>query len=1424
MASEVNINITAASLRGSPSDRIIRPRPRKDSLQSISGSDSVPGRIVKPRARKSPGSGAKRSEPAKRKFQCSFFHYGCDVTLSSKNEWKRHVSIQHLQLGFYRCDVGSCNPDLNPAVAGHKRVYNDFNRKDLFTQHHRRMHKPETGPGSGTFTPGQESSADWKAFEDSLEGVRQRCWVERRKPPQRSTCGFCGRVFEGEGSWNERMEHVGGHFSRDVIEAKEEREDEDLTNWALQEGIIKDTGNGSYVLSDQPSGALPCTNTAISNNLIDPSISNSSGFADSNGYGPASAVGGPPLSPMSERRNYNLAPPPLGSNGAKAESGDRLEDLIHQLTKPKEPKLQRRLTWKCDCNRSFSVDVDETESQAIKNLKEISIVCSQKQSPYLKSPRAGFKIVKCEELGEHVWREAKVGVDITGGTATAAAADYDAQERLGTSSSTRSNDEIAADELSPANPEWAKRSGEQREGHSVEETELGDDKGQIDSPHLNMAPSLRSLLLRSRPTLHLHLSNLARSPSFRFVASMHTVPKLKDPSLLIGKAYINGEFVSGASGETFQVHDPSTGSLVGEVAELNRDDALKAVAAAEEALVSFRKTVPRERATLLRKWYNLMQENADDLATLITWENGKPIADAKGEVQYAAAFFNWFSEEAPRIYGDTIAASVAGNRVITLKQPVGVCGLITPWNFPAAMITRKVGPALAAGCTVVIKSPGETPFTANAIAELSRRAGIPKGVVNVITTLRNTIEVGQALTTDPRVKKVSFTGSTNVGKILMKQASSTVKKLSFELGGNSPFIVFDDAPDLDTAVAGAVTSKFRSSGQTCVCANVIFVQEGIYDEFAKRLGEKVKGFHVGHGFDAGVTHGPVIHGGAISKVESHVKDAEAKGAKVMLGGQRLPDLGSNFFAPTVLTGVDHTMQITQEETFGPVAALVPFKTEKEVVSIANKSSVGLAGYFYSKDIGRVWRVAEALEVGMVGVNTGLISDVASPFGGVKESGFGREGSKYGVDEYLLIKTTHRRDQLGLLAVPFVLTAQPEAAYWNEESTDLAKAERSANQKYADIFRDVEYLILDHIQHQQTQKGISKLSMLVPSISSFFTPLALEDAFQHQDKKRAISSRRFVPPSFNDIRLILNTAQIMSIMTPKPYRGVQTPKGSILELMTFDGDVTLYDDGASLVSLQENPVIGRLLHFLASGVRIGIVTAAGYTNPSHYFSRLGGLLTEIRQSQTLTTDQKSNLIIMGGESNFLMVFDEDAEHCLRYVNRRDWILDSMHAWTESAIQQLLDVGEAAFHSCIATLRLKARVLRKERAVGIYAPDQSVKLTREQLEETVLVVTQQVERSLVLPSPGTKASHASIPFTVFNGGADVFLDIGDKSLGVQACQKWFGGIAPARTLHVGDQFLSGGGNDFKARSACCCAWIASPTETVELLDEMIAQEQK
>ena len=335
-------------------------------------------------------------------------------------------------------------------------------------------------------------------------------------------------------------------------------------------------------------------------------------------------------------------------------------------------------------------------------------------------------------------------------------------------------------------------------------------------------------------------------------------------------------------------------------------------------------------------------------------------------------------------------------------------------------------------------------------------------------------------------------------------------------------------------------------------------------------------------------------------------------------------------------------------------------------------------------------------------------------------------------------------------------------------------------------------------------------MLVPSISAFFTPLPLEDAFRYQDSIRAISSRRFVAPSFNDIRLILNSAQLMALVQPKPYRSLKVKVNPNLELLTFDGDVTLYEDGASLHSTKANPVILRLLHFLAHDVRIGIVTAAGYTQPEHYFSRLSGLLVTVKTSKELTASQKSNLIIMGGESNFLLVFDETQEHCLRYVHRREWILDTMRHWTDPAIKALLDEGQAAFESCIRTLRLQAKVLRKDRAVGIYAAEQSKRLSREQLEETVLVVQQVIESSI-----GT-----DIPFTVFNGGADVFLDIGDKSLGVQACQKWFGGISPSSTLHVGDQFLSGGGNDFKARSACCCAWIASPAETVALLDEMIA----
>ncbi|CAZ81843.1 unnamed protein product [Tuber melanosporum] len=435
--------------------------------------------------------------------------------------------------------------------------------------------------------------------------------------------------------------------------------------------------------------------------------------------------------------------------------------------------------------------------------------------------------------------------------------------------------------------------------------------------------------------------------------SSHIVPKLKDPSLFHEAAFINGQFVKAKDGKTF-------------------DDSINI---ARDALKSFRKTLPRERARMLRKWYELIMENQEDLATLITRENGKPLADARSEVAYAAAFFEWFSEEAPRIYGDSIPASVRGNRVVTVKQPVGVCGLITPWNFPAAMITRKIGPALAAGCTVVAKAPGETPLTSLAIAELASRAGIPKGVVNIVTALKNTPEIGRELCTNPIIKKVSFTGSTSVGKLLMQQCSSTLKKLSLELGGNAPFIVFDDA-DLDKAVAGAIISKFRSSGQTCVCTNRIYVQDAVYSEFQRES----------------------------FKFQTHVEDALKKGATVLTGGKGLGHLGPNFYEPTVITNMTSDMRIHREETFGPVAALFRFKSEKEVVNLANEAEVGLAGYFFSSDIARIWRVAEALEVGMVGVNTGLISDAASPFGGVKESGFGREGSKYGIDEYTIIKS------------------------------------------------------------------------------------------------------------------------------------------------------------------------------------------------------------------------------------------------------------------------------------------------------------------------------------------------------------------------------------------------------------------------------------
>lgn len=479
--------------------------------------------------------------------------------------------------------------------------------------------------------------------------------------------------------------------------------------------------------------------------------------------------------------------------------------------------------------------------------------------------------------------------------------------------------------------------------------------------------------------------------------------KLNDISLLKSKAYINGSWVTSESSRTFSVRDPASGLELGTVPELTLQDTEQAVRAASEAFPAFRKLTGRERAKLLKNWHSIIVAHADDLANLITWENGKPLADARGEVAYAASFIEWFSEEAPRIYGDTIPASITGNRIFTLKEPAGLCALITPWNFPAAMITRKLGPALAAGCTVVVKAPGETPLTMLALAELAHRAGVPPGVVNVVTALENTPDVGQLLTTHPLVRKVSFTGSTAVGSKLMRQSAASLKKCSFELGGNAPFIVFEDA-DLDAAVAGAVSCKFRSSGQTCVCANRIYVASEIHDEFVERLAAKVSQFKIGPGYEPGVTHGPLIHERAVAKVQDHVQDARAKGAKLICGGSKLDDLGSNFFQPTILTDVTAGMKISTEETFGPVAAIFRFSTEEEVMRLANQTEVGLAGYLYSSDLQRIWRVAEALEVGMIGVNTGLISDPAAPFGGVKLSGFGREGSKYGIDEYTTIKT------------------------------------------------------------------------------------------------------------------------------------------------------------------------------------------------------------------------------------------------------------------------------------------------------------------------------------------------------------------------------------------------------------------------------------
>ncbi|HET9750552.1 MAG TPA: NAD-dependent succinate-semialdehyde dehydrogenase [Casimicrobiaceae bacterium] len=475
--------------------------------------------------------------------------------------------------------------------------------------------------------------------------------------------------------------------------------------------------------------------------------------------------------------------------------------------------------------------------------------------------------------------------------------------------------------------------------------------------------------------------------------------ELADTSLLREKCYIDGQWVGADDGATMPVVDPASGALVGTAPLCGAAETKRAIDAANRAFPAWRAKTAKERSAILRAWAASMLEHADDLARILTAEQGKPLAEAKGEITIGAAYVEWFAEEAKRVYGDVIPTIANDRRLVVVKEPVGVCGAITPWNFPSSMITRKVSPALAAGCTVVIKPAEATPFSAFALAVLAERAGFPPGVLNVITG--DAPAIGGELCANPIVRKLSFTGSTEVGRLLMKQVAPTIKKISLELGGNAPFIVFDDA-DLDAAAEGAMVSKYRNSGQTCVCANRFFVQESVYDAFAERLAKKVGALKVGRGTEPGVTQGPLINAEALAKVEAHLSDARSRGAKVAIGGKRHA-LGGTFYEPTVLTGVTPQMRIFREETFGPVAPLIPFRDDAEVVELANRSEFGLASYFYSRDIGRVWRVAEALEYGMVGVNTGLITTEVAPFGGVKESGLGREGSKYGIDEYVEVK-------------------------------------------------------------------------------------------------------------------------------------------------------------------------------------------------------------------------------------------------------------------------------------------------------------------------------------------------------------------------------------------------------------------------------------
>ena len=476
--------------------------------------------------------------------------------------------------------------------------------------------------------------------------------------------------------------------------------------------------------------------------------------------------------------------------------------------------------------------------------------------------------------------------------------------------------------------------------------------------------------------------------------------KLKNKNLIVSKGYINGIFTSGNSNKTFNVNDPSSGELIVSLPDMGITETKEAINAAHEAQKSWASKTGKERSLILREWYDLIMSNKDDLAKILTAEMGKPLAEAVGEISYGASFVEWFAEEAKRVYGDTIPGHQSDKRIVVIKQPIGVVGAITPWNFPNAMITRKVAPALAVGCSVVLRPPTLTPLSALALGYLANEAGIPAGVFNIVMGTDSS-GMGKELCSNELVRKITFTGSTEVGRILMRQCSDQIKKVSLELGGNAPFIVFDDA-DIDEAVAGAMISKYRNAGQTCVCANRIYVHENIYDEFSNKLAEATKAMKVGNGFEDNVTTGPLIDQQALEKVEEHIEDAVSKGASILSGGTR-SDLGGTFYNPTVLTGVTSSMKVAKEETFGPIAPLFKFDSVENVIKAANDTEFGLAAYFYAKDLSKVWRVAEALEYGIVGINTGIISTEVAPFGGIKQSGLGREGSKYGIDDFLEIK-------------------------------------------------------------------------------------------------------------------------------------------------------------------------------------------------------------------------------------------------------------------------------------------------------------------------------------------------------------------------------------------------------------------------------------